>query len=310
MAEKLSTAEHNRNFPMRVETYTVGKGGEHADPLKNEDVIDVNERGMVIADGSTTKNKELAKKFEAAFDGKSGGRVAAEVVAEAALNSDLDGRALVDHISGRVHKLYEDRFPEALTETGEIRSEMAMATTFARVRYDSETGEHVLTRVGDTSARVKFKNGTQQIFNSERAIDGVDAENRSIAIQEALAAGDPPEVAIPKGREAILPSLNGQAANYWNNPESEYGFGYVTGAHVPDEFIEVVHIPADQIESIELISDGYTYAPPDEYPAEASIPTWEEHIEAVHAADPDKYLQYLSTKPRDDRAIIIGHNDS
>jgi hypothetical protein len=310
MAETLPIAEDNRNFPMRVETHTVGKGGEQADPLKNEDVLGANERGMVIADGSTTKNKALAKKFEAAFDGKSGGRVAAEVVAEAALNCELDGRELVNHITSELHQLYEDRFPEALTDTGEVRSEMAMATAFARVRYDPETDEHVITWVGDTSARMKFKNGTQQIFNSPRAIDAIDAKNRSIAIQEALAAGDPPEVAIPKGREAILPSLNGQAANYWNNPDSEFGFGYVTGAHVPDKFIGVVRVPASEVESIELLSDGYTYASSDEFPAEASIAAWEEHIEAVHAADPDKYLQYLSTKPGDDRAIIIGHNDS
>jgi hypothetical protein len=308
MAEELPRAEQAQTaetFRVHIESYTVGKGGETADPLKNEDVVAYDESGAVLADGSTTKNKELAKRFETAFDGRSGGRVAAETVAHEALASGLQGRDLVDHVSSAVHGLYEDKFPDALEADGSLKPEQSMATTFVALRFNYETGTIDATQVGDTSFRVRYRGGRKQVFTEQRQIDAIDAANRAKAIRERLDAGDTVEEAVPKGRAAIMDSLNGQAANYWNNPDSPYGFGYVTGAHVPDKFVGTYQFNAADVETIEIFSDGYTYAPEDEWPDEPDIDKWEEHIEAVHAADPDKYLRYLSTKPRDDRAKLV-----
>ena len=122
------------DLSVRLSWFTQGKDLAH--PENNEDVIMLDERGVILADGSTTKNKKLAKQFETAFEGRSGGREAAELVAAAALASGLDGRELVDRVSQRLLEFYRTEFPQGLDEKGELDKNAAMATTLLSVRFD------------------------------------------------------------------------------------------------------------------------------------------------------------------------------
>lgn len=292
-------SKDREKYRFYVEAYTVGKGGESAAPTKNEDVYGFNESVLVLADGATGKNKVVNEQIGQAFDGLTGGRIAAEIATKEAVESGLSGNQLVDHICAKINELCADN-PDISGMEGVLLATLAVA------RLDQESEEVVVTQVGDTAVRVTYKNGTQKMYAPERTIDAVDAKNRSKAIKEALKTGMNIEEAALYGREAIMDSLLSQG-EYINNPTHEYGFGCITANGVPDKFIRQYRFPIDAVETVELITDGYLYAPQDEFPKEASIAAWEEHIQRVHAEDPQKYLKYLATKVTDDRTVLIAH---
>jgi hypothetical protein len=293
-------SEHyeRENHRFRVEAYTVGKGGEHADPNKNEDVFRFNKQVIALADGATGKNDTLNRRIAQEFGGQTGGRIAAEIATREAVDSGLDGTELVGRICSTISQLC-DMYPA-------VPMAEAMLATLAVARFDKDTNEIVVTQVGDTAIRVTAKDGEQQMFFPEKGIDGTDAQNRARAINDALSAGKDIDAAAAYGRESIMDSLTSQG-QYRNNPHHKYGFGCIAAAGVPDEFVHVYRFAADQVETIELISDGYLYAPQDELPTETTTAAWEEHIKKVHAEDPHKYLKYLATKTIDDRSVMVAH---
>lgn len=290
-------SKDREKYRFRVEAYTVGKGGENADPKKNEDVYGFNEDVIALADGATGKNKTVNEQISQEFDGLTGGRIAAEVATKEVVESGLNGDQLINQICAKINELCAAN----LTVSG---MEEALLATLATARLDQESEEVVATQVGDTAIRVTYKNGTQKIFAPARTIDTVDAENRAKAIKEALERGMDITDAAAYGREAIMDSLLTQG-EYRNNPDHEYGFGCVTAKGVPKKFIRVHRFSIKEVETIEFITDGYLYAPVSELPKETTVAAWEEHIQRVHAEDPQKYLKYLATKTRDDRTIVI-----
>ena len=284
----------------RSEAYTQSKAGKDADPRSNEDVFAYNDDLTVIADGSTSKNKAVSELIEQTY-GATGGRIAAEIATEGVKNTDLNGKELVGYINAKIREASRKFSP-----SGEPL-ENIMATTLAAARIERDTREIVVTQVGDTAFRATFSNDSQMWFIEERKIDVLDAVARSKAVRAALEAGESDEEAMVQGRAAIADSLGRQVVHYWNNPDSEYGMGYIAGSEVPDKFINVYRFSAEDIKTIEFMSDGYLYGSRDEFPQGSTIQVWEDYITRVHEEDPYKYERYPATKPIDDRTIIISH---
>jgi len=206
----------------RSEAYTQSKD---ADPRSNEDVFAYNDDLSVIADGSTSKNKAVSKLIEQTY-GATGGRIAAEIAAEGVKNTDLNGKELVGYINAKIGEASRRLLP-----SGEPL-ENIMATTLAAARIERDRHEIVVTKVGDTAFRATFGDDSQMWFIEERKIDILDATARSKAVRAALEAGESDEEAIAQGQAAIADSLGRQVAHYWNNPDSEYGMGYIAGRRV------------------------------------------------------------------------------
>lgn len=268
-------------MPATIDTFTEGKN-----PPATEDVIGYANNSFVVADGSTTKSKELAEKLLRLY-GKSGGTITAEIITQGILATNLNGRALVDYLTELIQAEYHRSLPEALTDPFS-----RFATTFVVARIVGTL--LIVTQVGDTGFRI---NGKER-YLQEREQDQLDAKARAEAIKLALSAGVPYKDAVHKGRETILPSLEQQPL-LWNNADHPQGFGYLNGSYVPNGFIQTYEFPMDEVHLLEIFSDGY-FAIPDN----TTIADWEAAYHAAMREDPDRYLKYPSTKSNDDRAIL------
>jgi hypothetical protein len=164
----------------------------------------------------------------------------------------------------------------------------------------------VVTQVGDSFFRI---NGT--VYENNKAVDTIRASERIKKIQELARLrpdGVPTKVDIAAGREAIQDELNKQHL-LQNNIDDPLGYGVLDGTTVPDRFVKVYEFELDAVSSLELVSDGYYGA----FPDDATVPAWE----AVHRrqleTDPYNIGEFPSTKgssngrPGDDRAVIIAH---
>jgi hypothetical protein len=325
----ISTAEYllhikgRQDVSIRLKTYTAGKAD---DPLLNEDFYahGLSPYGLVLvfADGSTAKNPDVNKLFQDKFDGKSGGRVAAELVSQVAIDTGLTGKELVNAATEAIVDLYRKHFPHLVDEKGEIDVKSRIATTFAAIRFNDDATV-TCTQVGDTAIRATLKDGRLQSYREERKADIIDAGIRQKYILDALAraksegkelSAEEVSKVIADGREAIKDRLANQWM-IWNNDAEVVegydtqlknpGFGYLNGSHVPDKFIATFSFDTSELVELILVSDGYTIADETAWPQSGDIEDWEAHIATVHQDDPQKYLKYPATKPMDDRGIMV-----
>lgn len=84
---------------MKATVFSKGKN-----PPKNEDAVAYNEVNFVVCDGSTGKKGGLYK-------GRTGGEIASALIAEAALQNDLNGIALVNHLTSLLHAKVQQEDP-------------------------------------------------------------------------------------------------------------------------------------------------------------------------------------------------------
>ena len=132
--------------------------------------------------------------------------------------------------------------------------------------------------------------GTQhQVAPNESADPEVIAEIE----RRALAAC---RLHLPDAPEAELMLLiqhgieHGQG-EFQNVTDKVLGYGGLDGFHVPDRYIEHRSYALDEIDTLELFSDGY-FEPAKGF----GVDQWEESFRAVEAADPHKIDRYKSTK--------------
>lgn len=265
---------------VQTETFTMAKA---SDPNLNEDLFLAGDGIWVMADGSTPKAGNAKE-----VDGRSGGVIAADIVTQAVLNSEANGRELVDDVTKQMRDFYAKHCPEALNDP-----KSSFATTFVAARVVGD--RLVITQVGDTGFRV---NGGGYV-TEQREQDVIDAAARAVEIKRLVSEGMTEKEAAALGRNAILDSLNGQW-KLWNNDQHPQGFGYVNGHNVPDKFVRVYEFMLDEVDTLELVTDGY--------PKVADKPTiesWEAAYEDVQRDDPYRYLQYPATKPADDRCVAV-----
>jgi len=250
---------------MKVTTFSKGKN-----PPKNEDTSAYNETNFVVCDGSTGKKSGLYK-------GKTGGEIASRLIAEAALQSDLNGIALVDHLT-------------SLLRTEQIALEklgykMEIETTLVCARIVG--AELIVTQVADTAFRVN----ESKTYENPAIIDTLMSGTRARYIDLTHD--------IEGSREYIMPLLLNEGF-YRNNADSPAGYGVLDGSSVPTKFVKLYKFNVADIQTLDIYTDGYFAIP-----QRATIEAYEGLHAKVQQEDPHKCLAYPSTKSNDDRTVMI-----
>ncbi len=253
---------------IQITTFSQGKND-----VRNEDKFGYSKRSFVLSDGATDKTG-------LEINGKSGGELLAKLIVDESLNTDLNGKELVMYLTGKAVETYKKLIPEAILD-GSKRPSATLVC--ARVTNNKV----YITQVGDTSFRVNGKD----LYTNNKTVDELNAKKRSDYIKKTGNVGG--------GRDHIMPNLKNQYIHQ-NNLESDLGYGCIDGTAVPDKFIKIFEFPLVNIETVELISDGYF-----SIPEEITVEAYEEEYKKVEQQDPDKYLKYLSTKSSDDRTVVI-----
>lgn len=254
---------------MTVESFSQGKNKD-----RNEDFFGSGASCFVLADGATDKSGRE-------YGGKTGGELVSRLVVNEVLASSLNGAALVHHLNTKIKSLYE-----ALEISQDVLDpKYRFSCCFVAVRIVGD--KLIITYVGDTALRV---NG-QKIYRDQKQIDTDIAEARSQYIQ---ATGD-----VAGSREHIMPQLINQY-RYQNNPDDPLGYGVIDGSNTPDKFVHSLTLARNEVNTIELFSDGYF-----SIPSKTTISGWEEAFERAEQEDPDKWKIYKATKSKDDRTIAI-----
>jgi hypothetical protein len=104
---------------------------------------------------------------------------------------------------------------------------------------------------------------------------------------------------ISGSRDFILPLLQRQLS-YQNNGTHRLGYGVIDGTETPGRFIRTYRIPFSIIDTLELFTDGYPTLP-----LGTTIEDWEKAFADVQRRDPNRCLDFPSTKPTDDRTVLI-----
>ncbi len=285
-----------------AETWTRAKS---LDSDANEDVLFADSTVIALADGATDKSGIEY------LSGKTGGRELAELATQIAATSEKSGYVLTDEITGRIREFYTDNNSEALDDKSKRAS-----TTLAVARL---IGNYVvITQVGDTNIRVTRHDGSIDIFTNDKDIDYENAKLRAQAIYagfeqfqkqfERVPSVRETQKIIDAGRDAIDTNLHNQY-RLQNNASEIDGYGTIDGSDIPQQFrkgnptdfVKTMQYEAGEIATIELVSDGF-YG---QFPEVVSIEAYKRLYQDIHRRDPYKYLEYLSTKSRDDASVAI-----
>jgi len=256
-----------------IEVFSKGKN-----PTRNEDFHGSNDNTIIVADGSTDKSGGSY-----IFDGKemTGGEIVSRLIVSICLEADLTGIELSKTLNSRIHDCYKELAPRALQETIFRFSAFFVCAKIIASNL-------VITQIGDVSYRV---NGVE-LHEDYKEIDLANAKLRAEYIKK-----HPDDV--EGGRKEILKNLK-QQFEYQNNPTHQFGYGAIDGTSTPEKFIRVQVLPLNDVQILEIWSDGYFRVAD-----ESTIESWEKSYKIVENEDPDKYLRYLSTKSSDDRTILI-----
>lgn len=261
-----------------VEQFTEGKV-----PERNEDSFGHNDHRFVLADGATDKSGRT-------YEGKTGGELVSRLIVTRALETELVGKEFVDDINAQLAELYSSL--GIANEVADPKYRFSSTCILMHVG-DSEIS---ITAVGDSGFRI---NGSE-VHQDFKPVDDESAEARSLFISEHLTLGGVTEELQQQAREHILPLLVKQF-EYQNNPTHELGYGVIDGSTTPEKFIQTLHLPKGEVQTIELFSDGYPAHPTNEITIEA----WEAAYAPANEKDPYRYKEYKSTKTRDDRTVAI-----
>lgn len=255
---------------MQINAFSQGKK-----PDLNEDFFGSNNFTVVVADGATDKSGRT-------YSGQTGGEIASRLVVRASLDSQLVGVELVRELNAAIASRYE-QLGVLQAAHNDAKSRFSCSVVVARIVGDAL----IITSVGDAGFRV---NGSE-VHQDIKQVDVDNALKRAEFIEET---GD-----VQGAREHILPDLLAQFA-YQNNGEHSLGYGVVDGTTTPDAFVHVDQFLLDDVQTLELFTDGYFALP-----EKAEIAAWEDVYERVEKEDPYKYKNYKSTKNTDDRTVIV-----
>lgn len=254
---------------IQVDTFSKGKVNN-----KNEDAFKNSDTCFVVADGATDKSNKK-------YDGKTGGEIVANLIVKLCIKSKLNGFELVEYINTELHKLYKKY--RILSVTRDPMYRFTAVFVVARLIED----KIVVTIVGDVGLRI---NGNKK-YQFANPNGEIHAKIRSDYIKKT---GD-----IEGGRSQILPIII-EEYKYQNHPSHKLGYGVVDGTKTPKKYVEIFKYNVEDINTIELFSDGYY-----DEPKGTTIEDWERMYARIEKEDPYKYKKYLATKPKDDRTIMI-----
>lgn len=266
--------EHLESTPEHLGFTHIEQFSEGKNPPKNEDFVGYNEHTLVLSDGATDKSGQ-------SFEGRTGGELAAELVVNTCLASESTGEELINEVTASLRSLYEKINPAALND-----SAFRFAATVVAAKLQGD--QLIITQVGDSSFRI---NGTD-VYTNNKIVDTLTANTRKQYIELTRD--------VAGSRDFIMPLLKVQHV-YQNNNDSPLGYGVIDGSPVPSKFIQTFTFNRSEIKSLELVSDGYYSA----FPDEVSIDGYEALHKTIEQTDPNKSGAYASTKLSDDRTVVI-----
>ncbi len=221
-------------------------------PDGGEDRLVITDDFIAVIDGATSKSGEK-------FDGKTGGILAAEAVAQAIqkLPRASDAFQAVACLSAAVQENVIDRYvpqTNAPTYTGDRPNASV-------VIYSANRQE--IWRIGDSHFKIGQGPRTRTNFGKKK-IDQETSKLRAAYIQAMLKRHTTTIEALRQddlGRRIIMPLLENQPL-LMNNANTLLGYGVIDGRDVPEKFIEVYPIDPEGTphpKKIILASDGVLF---------------------------------------------------
>lgn len=258
------------------ECFLQGKAGK---PELCEDIIVECEHYYAVIDGVTAKT-------EFTYGGKTGGRFAAELVAEAIRQLEPQETAIsalekLDRVIADQYRSPEERAASPL-----------QACVILYSKYRKEVWSY-----GDCCLMIN-----ENRFTHEKRIDTVMEQLRAFAIAVHLAKGGKAEDVISQdiGRDAVLPYIRQQTI--FANTTGYFGYPVLNGTGINRKLVRVYFVEAG--DHIVLASDGY----PKLF---SSLQESEAYLQKVLEFDPLSYEDNMQTKTRipgnlsfDDRAYF------
>lgn len=201
-----------------------------------EDMIVTTDDFLAVIDGASDVTG-------AQFDGKTGGRFAAEVVASVIteLPPTIDARTFADTLAERLRAEVHDTVGTLSKDVRWPNACVACASVYRREVW----------RIGDCNVTI----GGVENLGGKRVDDA--AYGFRAAVNAALLAKGMPLSTIVEddpGAHATRPLLDNQ--QHLANVVGSWGFGCINGLRVPDDYLEVLTIPASPTEVI-ITSDGF-----------------------------------------------------
>ena len=238
-----------------IESKTEGK----APGRLSEDNLVVTPDFIAVIDGVTSKS-------DFTYEGKSTGRLAAELVGQAVeeMRADEDCRAFV----GRCNEKFRD-FYEKVKFLYDIREKGLQATAIV---YSDHFRE--IWMIGDCQALVD-----EVEYQQPKRSDVILSQFRSLMLALGAEAGD--------ARAQIEPWIL-KATAFANKAGNSYGYSVLNGEAIPEELINVIQLSGAEYEIV-LASDGYPVLKPTLQQSE-----WE--LERIMKEDPQCCRIYESTK--------------
>lgn len=195
-----------------------------------EDMLFINDNFIAVADGVTAKT-------DTEFQGKTGGRAAAEKICEAVADfpQDINVSDAVKTMTEKVASLYTADKPLGTASAGVI--------IFSKLKNE-------IWSIGDCQCYIN-----DEFFSHEKEIDRIVSGMRALVLEIKRREGMTEEELAQNdvGREFILPVIKKQ--QMLANSEGEFSYGVINGQPVYEKDI-VVH-KVKQGDEIILASDGY-----------------------------------------------------
>jgi glycerophosphoryl diester phosphodiesterase len=269
-----------------VESFLQSKTGP---PEDGEDVIHLSEHFIAVIDGATSKTRDR-------WDGKTGGRKAAEII-DATFHQmppDCTARQAADQLTSAIRAFYvENGFATQVEAYPERRITASVVAI--------SLAQHEIWSIGDCQFMLD-----DNLFSVVKKVDQVVEEVRAFFLESEILAGQTTVEGLlvhDPGREFIIPLLERQY-RFQNNPNAgSFYYAAVDGFPIPDDGIVAEQIP-DDVTHIVLASDGYPFLRP-------SLAESEQLLADLLQRDPLLFRDYKSTKGLvagnvsfDDRAYV------
>lgn len=253
--------------------------GKTGNPEVCEDAIVECEHFYAVIDGVTAKSDFM-------YEGKTGGRLAAELICQAI--RELDPRETAVSALTKLDAVIAAQYQSE--EEKAVRPIQACVILYSKYRKEVWNYGDCCLMINETSP------------SHEKIIDSVLEHLRAFVIAAHLAKGGKPEeiAAHDIGRDAILPFIKAQTV--FANADGYFGYPVINGAGINPNLITVY--PVAEGDHIVLSSDGY----PKLF---SSLAESEAYLQHILQSDPLSYLENMQTKTRaknnlsfDDRAYF------
>ena len=253
-----------------------------------EDRIHISQHYLAVIDGASSKTNKK-------WDGRTGGRLAAEVTDRtfALMPATCTAREAADLLTSALRETYRDFGALNLVQADPRQRATAVLAAVSLARRE-------LWLIGDCQILLGEK-----VLTRPNRVDEILANARALFLELDILAGATVDGLRrhEAGYEYITPLLQRQNL-LQNNPScGEYWYPAVDGFPIPSEGIIVETIP-DEISEIVLASDGYPVL-------KKTLKESEDALEAILFEDPLMFRKYKSAKgvlsgnlSFDDRAFL------